>query len=362
METQLQLSENLYPTDEVIGSLVQSLLTRKSLHECMYWLWELLASTPNVAEGVIVIYRQFYASSNSNLGRYISRKVDNYHETGNKKSLADVIANLRTSKYSGTAYLITRYSERQRASTIYKRQRWMEKYPDKSNQILGAFKSRDIQNIGWHCKIHTAHSGIENTLKIIKQYAHSIGVDIYDGIDETHNTQDVIQVSSALARIIDHPSWNVRSIFVTAPSSLVDQIETHFTRKSSQYWRKLSEKRLYPTHLIMPPGIYGRKTSAFLKNASQLHWEYYCYESVLWNERFCKYGATLNHEKQDIVFPDDDCLENFYADDNCMDFDEQSKIVQDMSLHDIQIINDPLQWLNLVKSSELENSMENVSL
>lgn len=103
------------------------------------------------------------------------------------------------------------------------------------------------------------------------------------------------------------------------------------------------------------------KNSAFLKDASQLHWEYYCYESILWNERFRKYGATVNHEKRDIVFPDDDCLENFYDDDNCMDFDEQPKIVQDMSLHDIQIINDPLQWLNL-KSSELENSMENMSL
>ncbi len=362
MKTQLQLSENLYPTDEVIGSLVQSLLTRKSLHECMYWLWELLASTPNIAEGITVIYRQFYASSNSNLGRYITRKVDNYYKTGNKKFLADVIANLRTSKYSGTAYLITQYSQRQCASIIYRRQRWMEKYPDKSYQILGALKSRDIQNIGWHCKIHTAHSGVENTLKIIKQYAHSIGADIYDGIDETYNTQDTIQVSSALARIIDHPPWNIRSRFVTASSNLVEQIETHFTRKSSQCWKKLTEKRLYSTHLIMPPGIYGRKNSEFLKDASRLHWEYYCYESVLWKARFTQCGATLDHEKRNIVFPDDDCLEKFYDDDNCMDFDEQSKTVQDMSLHDIQIIDDPSEWLNLVKSSELENTMENMTL
>lgn len=362
METQLQLSENLYPTDEVIGSLVQCLLTRKSLHECMYWLWELLASTPNVAEGLTVIYRQFYASSNSNLGRYITRKVNDYQETGNKRALADVIANLRTSKYSGTAYLITRYSEKQGASIIYKKQRWMNEYPDKSNQILGALKSRDIENIGWHCEIHTAHNGIENTLKIIKQYAESIGVDIYDGIDEKYNTEDIIQLSSALARIFDHPPWDVRSRFVRAPSDLVDQMETHFTQKSSKYWRKLSERRLYPTHLIMPPGIYGRKNSDFLKDASQLHWEYYCYESILWNARFTQYGATLDHEKRDIIFPDDDCLEKFYDDDNCMDFDEQPKAVQDMSLHDIQIIDDPLQWLNLVKTSELENSMENMTL
>ena len=30
--------------------------------------------------------------------------------------------------------------------------------------------------------------------------------------------------------------------------------------------------------------------------------------------------------------------------------------------HDIQIINDPSHWLNLVKSSELENTMSNMTL
>ena len=142
-ETTLQLSEHLYPTDEVIGSLVQSMLTQKSLHECLFWLWELLASTPNVPEGLTVIYRQFYASSSSNLGRYISRKVDNYIQTQDKRNLADIIANLRTSKYTGTAYLITRYSEKSAASVIYRPQQWMKLYPDKSTQILGSLHARD---------------------------------------------------------------------------------------------------------------------------------------------------------------------------------------------------------------------------
>ena len=135
----------------------------------------------------------------------------------------------------------------------------------------------------------------------------------------------------------------------------------HIIQKSSQYWRKLSEKRLYPTHSIMPQVFMVEKT-VHLKMRHNYIGSITAMNLCYGIKRFCSYGATLNHEKREIVFPDDDCLENFYDDDNCMDFDEQPKTVQDMSLHDIQIIDDPLQWLNLVKSSELENTMENMTL
>ena len=362
MDIELQLSENLYPTDEVIGSLVQCQLTRKPLHECLYWLWELLASTPNVAEGMTVIYRMFYASSSSNLGRYVSRKIDVFMETGDKRSLADIVANLRTSKYTGTAYLINRYGERESASVIYRKQSWMNDYPDKSHQILGALKARDLENIGWHCKIHTEHNGIDSTKTIIKQYANSLGVDVNDGIDSAYDTNDCLQISAMLARIFDHPPLQVRNRFVRTPIDMVNDMEIHFTRKSTKYWRKLSERRLYPTHSVMPPGNYGRHQVESLQKASQLHWEYYCYESILWKRRFDQYGAFRDNDKKEIAFPNDDCLENFYDDDNCMDFDEQPAEVQLMSLHEINIIEDPLIWLNLVKSAELENSMETMTL
>ena len=361
-ETTLQLSEHLYPTDEVIGSLVQSMLTQKSLHECLFWLWELLASTPNVPEGLTVIYRQFYASSSSNLGRYISRKVDNYIQTQDKRNLADIIANLRTSKYTGTAYLITRYSEKSAASVIYRPQQWMKLYPDKSTQILGSLHARDIHNVGWHCEIHSANYGIDSTMNVIKLYAQNHNIDIDDGIDAKYDTSDGIQIASALARIFDHPPWNVRSRFVRAPADMVSEIDTHFTQKSKQYWRKLSEKRLYPTHGVMPPGNYGRYTVECFKKACHYSWEYYCYESVLWNKRFETYCGTKNDEKKSIDFKDDDYLENFYDDDNCMDFDEQPLEVQNMSLHEINIIQDPLEWLNLIKSQILSNALDNMSL
>tara|TARA_B100000902_G_scaffold373620_1_gene401757 strand:- start:47 stop:1135 length:1089 start_codon:yes stop_codon:yes gene_type:complete len=362
MDTQLQLSENLYPVDEVIGSFVQSILTRKSLHECLYWLWELIMSTPNVADGLTVIYRQFYASSSSNLGRYVSRKVSAYLLSGDIRCLADIVANLRTSKYTGTAYLLARYSEKPTASTIYRRQSWMVGYHPKATQILGALKSRDLENISWHCNIFSNHNGNQITMQVIRQYATNQGIDINDGIDGRYDTQDTLQICAALARIFDHPPWDVRERFVRAPADMVQEMERHFTKNSDKYWKKLTERRLYPTHSIMPPGAYGRDSVDDLRKASQLHWEYYCYDSIEWKTRFEKYEGSKNDIDKSIVFKDDDCLENFYEDDNCMDFDEQPRDVQNMSLHPIQVITDPKQWLEIVRNAELESHMQDMTM
>ena len=45
-----------------------------------------------------------------------------------------------------------------------------------------------------------------------------------------------------------------------------------------------------------------------------------------------------------------------------MDFDEQPLEIQNMSLHEINIIQDPLEWLNLIKSQILSNALDNMSL
>jgi hypothetical protein len=80
-----------------------------------------------------------------------------------------------------------------------------------------------------------------------------------------------------------------------------------------------------------------------LKKASWYSWEYYCFESRLWNKRFLDYGATRNEEKKSVDFPDDDNLEAFYE-LYCRDFDEQSFDVQNMSLRDVFRVECPFEW------------------
>jgi hypothetical protein len=126
---------------------------------------------------------------------------------------------------------------------------------------------------------------------------------------------------------------------------MVAKIDSHFTTSSKSYYRKLQERRLYTTHKVMPPNEYARFTvTEGLEEACNLHWEYYCFASLEWNKKFALHGACLDHAKKCIQWKNDDDLEDFYEDDNCMDFDEQSTFVKEMSLHDIDIARDPYIW------------------
>ena len=74
-----------------------------------------------------------------------------------------------------------------------------------------------------------------------------------------------------------------------------------------------------------------------------------------------KYNAIKNDADRRIDFPDDDYLENFYEDDNAMDFDEQSKIVQNMSLHEIYVYDDIHKWFSDLQEERLNNNMNDMA-
>ena len=63
-----RLSEHLYPLDEVIASLIQSIISKKPIDECLFWLWELETSINTIADGITCIYNLFYES----IGKEIS--------------------------------------------------------------------------------------------------------------------------------------------------------------------------------------------------------------------------------------------------------------------------------------------------
>ena len=138
-------------------------------------------------------------------------------------------------------------------------------YHPKATQILGALKSRDLENISWHCNIFSNHNGNQITMQVIRQYATNQGIDINDGIDGRYDTQDTLQICAALARIFDHPPWDVRERFVRAPADMVQEMERHFTKNSDKYWKKLTGsvicgnwyKYCEPIHLVKK--YYGER-------------------------------------------------------------------------------------------------------
>jgi hypothetical protein len=64
----------------------------------------------------------------------------------------------------------------------------------------------------------------------------------------------------------------------------------------------------------------------------------------LWHERFIRHNGIKNDVKMSVVFNDDEIFEAFYDEGNAMDFDEQPNHIQMMSLHNIDVISDPVVW------------------
>ena len=346
-EMSLQLSESLYPVDEVIATFIQCLLAKHPLDECLFWLWELIYTTPNICEGIISLYQQFYSHTNHNVGRYIVRKLQEYCNDGEKRHIADIVNNLLKMSSSPDAYYIVKASQSCDGPTVmYKRTSWMFSYPTNMSCLLGAIKSRNIKNIGAYASLSLATNGFAPTKSVLILYAHSVGKpDIDTGICDG----GIITIAYLIARIINHIALPATK-FMRANADSVLKMEEHFNMKSTRLDNLLAERRLYSTHSFMPPADYGRFTTGteLFENECRLRWAYYCFNSVEWNKRFTHSGCYLDHNKRQVIWQTDESLDAFYSNGYCIDFDEQPRCVMNMSLHPIDVICDPVEWYETI--------------
>lgn len=348
----LQLSENLYPVDEVIGTFIQCIISRSDIKEILFWLWELLYTIPNADDGLVCIYKLFYSTNNLNVGRYISRKVNEYRRSKDKRLLADVVINLRNLEPNFFAYKVNYYGTISKfPTTIYKLKSWMFQYPRNLRNLLGAVAAKDYKNIGYYLAQSLQRNGYDSTkavlcdLGTVNKIDVDDGIDLDDGVNSNLDIHGLLELSSLVSRLVASGDMSPRAHFLRSDKNLIKNMDYHFTKKSEKYYLKLSERRLYSTHAYLLPGDYTRFEVESLRDACWYNWEYYAYESLAWNQRFSDYKGKQNHDKIEISWIDDDHLEAFYNDDNAMDFDEQTFEVQQMSLHDVHVCTSAEEWI-----------------
>lgn len=349
----LQLSDSLYPVDEVISSFVQCILAKHTFNECLFWLWELFFTTPNICEGIKIIYQQFYSHTNQNVATYVAHKILAYRETGVKRHIADIVNNLLTMSSSPYAYYIVKASQSMDGpSILYKKAYLMQQYHASPNisSLLCAIKSRDIKNIGAYASLCLATVGFDETKHAIILYANTSG---NTNVDTGLCDGGIITISYLISRIINRVDSH-KSKFTRARLSDVSKMESHFTRRSDNL---LSKRRLYPTHSFAQPASYSRFTTGDVsfEDACRLSWTYYCFNSVEWNKRFEKYGGYLDIDKRKIIWSTDEEQEAFYSNGYCIDFDEQPTDITYMSLHPIEVIDDPYEWYETIVTLRLAN-------
>ena len=57
------LTNHLYRRQDVITSLVQSLLMRRPARECLFWLWELVYTVDDMTNSIRCIVLLFYSAA-----------------------------------------------------------------------------------------------------------------------------------------------------------------------------------------------------------------------------------------------------------------------------------------------------------
>jgi hypothetical protein len=96
-------------------------------------------------------------------------------------------------------------------------------------------------------------------------------------------------------------------------------------------------------------------------NALRRHWLYFASRSPAWLYRIRDFGGSVNHEKKEVEFPDDDLLDSFY-DSWGLEPDEQStelqeKIIGNCSIQQLSI-NDFCVKYGGREPSSLVNSLQ----
>lgn len=365
MET-LQLSENLYPIDEVFMTFIQCLVKRASQHEMLYWLFEVVTSGENILDGLACIYLQFYSIGNKGLDKYILKKARKYRKDGGMKHLANIVNNMRLANPTIDSYEITHNCVYQVSpNKIYKKQDWIECHPPYSYGLLKSIHANDRRNTGAYLNIMLEKYGFEKTYDVLIDYLVKVRGVVYDSLVLTKENfpNDIFLLSALISNANAGQINNNAMRFIAVPQGEIDKMMNHFTKKSEKYYLKLTERRLYATHFKLGPGNYNRfGVDEGLQKACWYSWEYYCYESIEWKKRFNKYGGVQNHATKKIDFPNDDYLEEFYEDDNAMDFDEQSGETQTKSLHNIYVYDNIHDWFTDLENERLTNNVSKMKL
>lgn len=358
----LLLTRYLYATDEVILSLLNSLLNKKDLSECYWWSYELYYSEINIKPIIWQIYYDFYAQLNPYLEKYIQTKFDKM-DKGDDTSLAFIIRNLFARQSTDTVFCLRLFSERNKLpSIIYKGKtpQWLEAYDKKYHNLLRSLKSRNWINTIYFLKqfinqninqsnnnynkpnndniseqlnnldISSDYSLFENLYlticKFIDKEEEFINLDFNE--EKTLELWNKIKYNNYLHRLLAllafvwSPVENIHTnrLFITPTkdelSFILKTNEPIELNKfgNSQIYNTIPFKRIYKINEEISCFALKRDYYDYEDLIDQylLHWEYHCSKTPLWIRRFKRFGVCFDDESNKPIFPNDDYQELFY--------------------------------------------------
>ena len=167
----MKLTELLYPYDEVVMSLIQSIL-KKDFYESLYWAWELIYSKEDIMSILNKIFLDFYSIYNPHLERLINKLNKYYKLYNNNLCIANIIYNFILSK---ACVGVFKYSKNYhyKPTYIYKKKKWIKQFPNIFHPLIQSIKMKNYNNISYYLRICCEKYGSDIThFNIIKYFEY----------------------------------------------------------------------------------------------------------------------------------------------------------------------------------------------
>ncbi len=340
------LTRLLYAQDEVVASLIISLIQKKDIKECYYWIFELYYSGVDVFDIIWQIYYDFYIEINSNFSEYIDRKQKKWEKNKKCKYIALIIRNMFKLETTGTVFQLRHFVQTGgTVSHIYRgrKPKWLKTFDTKYHNLFLSIDKRNNINIAVYLsKLLIKETNVQEIFKqLMHYYEIEHGPADMKSALESWDSQLYKNKFHILLGIIIHmmrTEYNENQLYIMVKDDIIEWIKSY--EKIDDHVYKNLMKRDYEINDLIGGFNLKRFSLENYKKEYEINWEYYANRIPLWNERFKQHKVEF--KEKEIIFPDDDILENFYEKYG-FEPDEQSKMIRNMALKEInQIRNDKL--------------------
>lgn len=335
------LTRLLYAEDEVIASLISSLIKKRDIRESYFWISELYTSGIDVFQIIWQIYFDFYADINNNVDNYIRRKEKKWKKTGDFKQIAHTIHNLFHLESTGTVFQLRHYIlSGGGQNLIYRgrRPQWLSNFEKIYHNLLLSIQKKDLINIAFHLsKILKTSNAKDVFTTLMYYYEIELGqCDLENAIKywDKHSYKDKTHLILGTIIHMLRKEYKLIDKFIQAKETHIEWIE-ELELEAGFVYDNL-KKRSYS----IDDKIGGFNLSRFaLTNYIDEYegkWEYYASLNPIWKKRCNDYNASFKDNT--IIFPDDDKLEDFYEKYG-YEPDEQPKNIRKRALIEIKRVN-----------------------
>lgn len=348
-----QLTRYLYFKDECFYSLMFCLIQKSSFDEVIFWSGEIYYSGfhEQLWDHIWKLYYDFYAIKYPKYEKKINKL------SKEKMDFKNIVYLLNLFYYSKPTYTVfaLRLLNPESPTHVYlgRIPKWLKELEltKWERKLIRSIHNGKKVNIAFYIKQVTSTQQCYNAIK--KYHMQVLSLPLKNKSLDAINYKNKAHILLALIchLSLDASEIQTKTILKKLNKSIVTtQIQFNDTIIEPLY-KTLCHKRLFK----ISPLVGAFKLERFsvqkldYKDILRLHWDYFVYNTPLWQQRIKNCNGIVDDKKYELIFKNDDDHEAFYERFN-YEPDEQSKEIQEKSICDIDI-EDGRAWLSAINEA-----------